>query len=286
MKNEIKRKLLDIAQFLAEREESELNFTIGEKTKRFHCRYTISSQNVTCPPMFISTLPKSGSIYMLSTLRQTLNLELKNYTSGEFPFSYINYKNIKEWKQPGNINLEHISADPINLRLINFYCERMVLHVRDPRQAVLSWVHFLPTMYRKEKESLFARMSLPLPKDYFTWEFSERLDWYIKHHFQYWVEWIQKWVDADQDPSFQTKILFTTYQDLVKNPLEMFQKIVKFYDISEHYFENAELPKNERGKFHYRKGLINEWVDVFTDEQKEITESLIPESLKNKFGWL
>ena len=67
----------------------------------------------------------------------------------------------------------------------------MVVHTRDPRQAVLSW-HILPRMYENEKESLFARMSLQVPKDYFEWE-SERLDWYLKHNFQPWVEWIQKW---------------------------------------------------------------------------------------------
>ena len=43
----------------------------------------------------------------------------------------------------------------------------MVVHTRDPRQAVLSWVHFLPRMYENEKESLFARMSLQVPKRLF-----------------------------------------------------------------------------------------------------------------------
>ena len=282
----IMKNLVELTKFLINNGQFDLNFTIGEAPNILRCKYSIHSVNQNCPPIFISTLPKSGSIYILSTIQLTLNLTLQNYTSGEFPYSYINYKNIKKWKQPGYINLEHISADPINLRLINFYCDRMIVHVRDPRQAVLSWVHYLPKMYQEEQESLFARMSLPLPTDFFNWEFPECLDWYIKHHFEHWVQWIQKWVDAEQDTTLQTKILFTTHKELSQNPEDLFFKITRFYDIPDHYFENIKLPKKKEGELHFRKGLSNEWDDVFTEEQKEITASMIPQSLKDKFGWL
>ncbi len=282
----ITKNLLEVTQFLLDRGLPELNFTLGERPNIFQCSYSVRALNIDCPPIFISTLPKSGSIYILSTIRSTLNLDLQNYTSGEFPYSYINYKNIKKWANPGYINLEHISADPINLRLINFYCDRMVIHTRDPRQAVLSWVHFLPKMYENEKESLFARMSLQVPKDYFEWEFPERLDWYLKHNFQPWVEWIQKWVDAEEDPNFKTKILFTSHQELAENPKELFLKISRFYDLPDHHFMNMQLPKKKEGQLHFRKGLVNEWLEVFTEEQKELTSNFISDDLKSRFGWL
>jgi hypothetical protein len=283
--NKIKKHLLEVAKELLKRGGTQINFTFGEPPNILVCKYLIANMNLDFPPIFISTLPKSGSIYLLSTLRQ-LNLELQNFSTGVFPRSYINYKNIKVWNNPGYINVEHISADPVNLRMINFYCNKMIVHTRDPRQAVLSWVHHLPKMYEEEKEGLFVRTGLKLHKEYFTWDFSKRLDWYIKNNFIYWIDWIQQWVDAENNPDFKTEILFTSHQELSEYPRAFFIRITRFYGIPDKYFLGATLPEKKQGQLHFRKGLTNEWVDVFTDEQKEFTNKLIPKELKTRFGWL
>ena len=71
-----------------------------------------------------------------------------------------------------------------------------------------------------------------------------------------------------------------------RNPLDLFKSILEFYDIAlpDSYIRRKTI-KPKLGKMHYRKGSLNEWREVFTQEQIEKASNVIPESLFEEFGW-
>ena len=44
-------------------------------------------------------------------------------------------------------------------------------------------------------------------------------------------------------------------------------------------------PKPKKGELHYRKGQIDEWKTIFTDEQIEKASKMMSKNMKKQFAW-
>jgi hypothetical protein len=162
------------------------------------------------------------------------------------------------------------------------------VNVRDPRQALLSWVdHLNRTQQSRDaptQEELFFKLKY-CPQDYFSKSITEQINHEIESGFlPKAIKWIEGWLDAEENPSFYPKILFTQQEELVTNPKALFESILKFYEIETTKFTFPEPPKFLEGT-HYRKGRTDEWREVFTPEQIEKASSLMPARLLDRFGW-
>ena len=234
------------------------------------------------PPMLVVTLPKSGSIYLHRALRDGLGKrEIPHNVAGRLPHVGIELTALPRLIGARGIIVAHYSPSQPNIAEIGTRLDRMIVHVRDPRQAMISWCHFLPA-YAAGTDPAEAAL-YGLPEGFGTWEESAQLDWLIDHHFALWVDWIQGWHQATSEGWLSTRVLFTRHEDLVADRVKFFERILRFYDIDPILFKAPPLP--HRGEANFRSGETQEWRRVMTPEQQARVNALLPRRLADVFDW-
>jgi hypothetical protein len=261
---------------------------IGMSTLTLNLR-PVTAQNRVLPPLpgiLFNTLPKSGSMFIFRALAKGLDAEQRRISGSYFPDDFI-VPHLMEVVAAGDaITQEHLPAHRINLVMIQRYLDRMVLHVRDPRQATLSWAHFCGKVKREGRERELKTLTPPLPDGYFDWPFDMQLDWQIDNHLPICIQWIEEWLDADDSPDFSTKILFTRFEDFKADNDAYYWKVIDFLGIDRKRFvlpERAQS-KNE-GEVNFRKGEIDEWRTAFTEEQAERATAMMSKRQMVRFAW-
>ncbi|QVL57829.1 MAG: sulfotransferase domain-containing protein [Simkaniaceae bacterium] len=231
-------------------------------------------------PIIFNTLPKSGSVYIGKTLSEGLKEgDFMTVSNNTFPTDPISLTKFEILMENDSITQEHFDASKENLEILKEKFPKLIVHVRDPRQALISWTHHLNKI--QHSEEAVGYFLLTLPKTYFRWSFSRQLNWQIKHYFPACIDWIQNWVKASEDESLN--ILFTTYEDFLANPKQFFMKIFDFYSISDSIDMLPMLPK--KSTYHFRKGKVDEWREAMTKSQQRKVTKMIPKELFDKFNW-
>jgi hypothetical protein len=158
----------------------------------------------------------------------------------------------------------------------------MQVHVRDPRQVMISWFHFFPHVAR-ELDPVQA-LHHGVPDDYFERSAERQLDWLIDNWLRWTIDWIEGWVQAEREPWFKTKLLFTTFEDMIADPKAFFDRILDFYGVERDLFVHPSKPEHQ-GDRNFRLGEVDEWRRVLTPDQQKRASGLIPLSLYRRFGW-
>ncbi|MEZ2340868.1 tetratricopeptide repeat protein, partial [Microcoleus sp.] len=242
--------------------------------------------------IFVCSLPKSATIYISDGLLKGLNLPglSLNRNIGGINDYYLNlsypekfYNSINRSVTSG-VWVDHTNPSEWNVFAISLTLDRLVVNVRDPRQTILSWIAHM-NKARTEGNQIELFRNFKYPEGYYLMTLNEKIDWEINSGFlPYAIKWIQGWLDAEKNPLFHPKILFTKFDDLATNPQVFWESILDFYEIEKSRFTFPEPPKFKEGT-HYRKGSINEWREVFTPEQADQASSMIPKEFIEKFGW-
>jgi hypothetical protein len=260
----------------------------GNRDEAINCLYKSNKIKSTkliesgkIPGILLNTLPKSGSIYILESLYKGLNINWMPISAGS---EIIKRIEIGILASGMNVTQEHLLANSRNLCLINEVLDKLVVHVRDPRQATLSWVHHLIKTTRETKDVISLLPVIPTVANYFSLSLTEQISWQIESgYLPLAISFIEGWLDAEAEPSFYPEILFTKYENLATEPRSFFESILNFYKIEQFPFTFPEPP--QEGKLHYRKGRADEWREVFTPEQAEKASSMMPKRLCDRFGW-
>ncbi|MBS0624217.1 MAG: hypothetical protein JSS62_06325 [Verrucomicrobia bacterium] len=114
--------------------------------------------------IFINTMPKSGSVYIISVLEQSLKhfgyqftrvSQLRFHDDYMDPLMILRMINVPFYAQG------HVDATDYNLDVLAIYFPRFILNVRDPRQAMLSWLHHIEVeAYKKCSHAFFQAISV------------------------------------------------------------------------------------------------------------------------------
>jgi hypothetical protein len=149
---------------------------------------------------------------------------------------------------------------------------RMIVHVRDPRQALISVVHHFDS-YPDQMPELRARAVGATV--------NERARKAIAF-FRDTIQWISGWVDAEKD----MEILFSTHEQFVVNKEEFVERYLDFYGADRKHFsyKNA-LSQQEGTDYHFRVGKTDEWRQVLEPAFADQISAMLPDKLKAKFGW-
>ena len=234
------------------------------------------------PSILINTMPKSGSIYLTRTIATSLGIEysLTSLVDGLFPTYHMNPAALERFICGAVVRQEHFDASPHNLAMCAHYVDRLVLHVRDPRQATLSWTHHFNRLRDLDPSSTVGTIRQP-PEDYCCWPFKRQLDWHIDGHLVSLVEWLRQWISAEGKSSL--KILRTQYEELVNAERALFDRILAFHGIQ---VDGIEMRTPEKTiEYHYRCGRPDEWRDIFTEQQKARSLAIIGRDMLDHFGW-
>ena len=91
------------------------------------------------PAMLINTVPKSASESIWNKLAQGLGLAQCHFSLGLFPDCTLMPSRVRATAAGGVIVKEHLPATPFNLQVLAEHgLDRVLVHLRDPRQATLS----------------------------------------------------------------------------------------------------------------------------------------------------
>lgn len=212
------------------------------------------------PSIFINTLPKSGSIFISLSLQASTDMDSQRLAYGCYPNDMIDYQKALEFSLGGRIAQEHLDASPRNLRLLEKYAKHWVLHLRDPRSSMISWIHHLDLIHNRGDLTTVEFSDPFLPPDYFTWDMLRKIDWQIDHYLAQSVKWIRDWNDYyTQHPD---RVLVTSYKELHEDSAAFLAGILRHFNIEKEVKLVEKTKKN-----HFRSGMIDEWKTVCTPPQ-------------------
>ena len=239
--------------------------------------------------ILICGLPKSGNDYLWHSLMEGLNINFFHLSKGGFPNDTLYYNLIRKHCEQDCVIPNHVHANPTNLFVIGNYLDRLVVNIRDLRQATLSWCHYMHLLKSLKESGLIPGVPFIKKKlikyDYFAMSFTEQIDFQINEYYlPISIKWIETWLNAEENQSFYPKILFTQQQDLKQNPKVFFESILDFYEIDKSRFTFPKPPEFKPGT-HNRKGSVDEWREVFTPEQAERVSRMIPKRIMERFSW-
>jgi len=217
-------------------------------------------------------LPKSASAFLQEALRLGLDIPHKEVSMGYFPVDVLDYRKLQACSTGQSMAKAHLDGNPLNLHLLGMFCPRMVLHLRDPRQALLSLAHHLKRDYDRG-DPHYRNWVAPIPPpELLQRSLSAAIDWYLIHQLPNLLEWSERWL-AHAESGAQPRVLITQYHELRENVDAVIARILDFYEIPPTAYIPAPVPKD--GFTHFRKGELEEWREVFNPAQQEICAELM-----------
>jgi hypothetical protein len=240
------------------------------------------------PPILLNTMPKSGSIFILRCLSQGLGIGETKIATNLFPDDLIIREKLDDLALGNLIAQQHLPARDINLSFLGRRLDRMIVHVRNPRQAMLSWLHHLDNFHAHRHIEPACELGLEavtpaLPPDYFERTISEKIDHLLDAHLPQLINWTEDWVDA-ADSRSGLEIRITTFENFVADPAAFLESLLDYFGIAQADFDATKLPRRE-ARTHFRKGLTDEWRTVFSAAQQDKAAAMIPETLARRFAW-
>ncbi len=244
-------------------------------------RRRAAAQDRGLPPILINTIPKSASESIWNKLAEGLGLAQAHISIGLFPDCTIIPSRIGMLSRGGLITKEHLPANRYNLKMLSGHgIDRLVFHVRDPRQATLSWAHFV-------RDDVSSRLLGPLwrkivpPAHVVCGDMSEVIDWCLDSYLPLLIDFLARWREVQADPGQPLSVQFMSFETFRIDPDHYFDEVLDFYGIARDDFA-AEA---EAEVVHLRKGQLDEWRGVFTEAQRHRAWELIPQDIAEAFGW-
>jgi hypothetical protein len=232
------------------------------------------------PGIFLVTLPKSATVYIANSIASTLGYTLRHtIVTPTFPKNVVWAPMMYDFKRGGLMSVSHMQPDAYNMRTVKEAGLRKgVLHIRDPRAALLSWVHFV----NKRGDSIDAGTGSilnPLIERARQVSFSDRVDGCIGGFFLDCVAWIEGWMEQLKiDPRMD--FLIVNHDELVADEEAYFDRIMKHYNLK------AKISTVVRDETtHFRNGDNDEWRSVLSAKQIQTMNDAIPDWMWDRFGW-
>jgi hypothetical protein len=252
------------------------------RIRRFSARKILKNRQTCTDGILLNTMPKSGSVYIQKSLSKILGFATMDLGNSYGLIDQMNIQDTRTFSRGGFVSQNHLAPSPENLQVLRHFKLKMVLHMRDPRQALLSWVHHLQyvTGGNDTSEELLYVTPRP-PFGYFKLSLSRQIDWQIDNYMPQLVHWAERWVEITD---LNTIPIMITHQNALRTEEKaFFDKILAFYDIDLDY----ALPNLARTikETHFRLADPMEWSRTVTPEQGIRAASMIPKSLSIRFGW-
>lgn len=282
-----------------------------------------SEINFSLPPIAFSGMPKSASYYIASSIFQGLSMSPGWFTTDIYPQCAISRVHLVDFVNNKRSAYMHLEASKINLLFLCLYLDKFILHIRDPRNALCSWVHWIDFLNEKNgPDWLIAPDIIPYYGECWTsLSWHEKIEKCIVFFYSETLEWLHNWFTAlridfsknnfceindncrqnifiieskhvagsdpryNECPACSTEVLLTTHEQFVKCGEETyFKNILRFYNIPFSLFKNPTIKKNME-KSHYRSGRTNTWKTELSAEQQSRVCGMLPQEWRDYFGW-
>lgn len=234
------------------------------------------------PGILLNTLPKSASESIWNRLAEGLAMAQGHVSLGLFPDCCLMPHRVGILGEGGMIAKEHIPASPHNLKVLtDAGLKKVVLNLRDPRQAALSWAHFVRNDVSMRLMAPIWRKIVP-PREILESDFSALLDWVIARYLPLAIRWIADWTrHAGSAETANVQVYPARFERFRGDPEGYLRGVLDFLEIEPDRF--AMSAKAET--IHLRRGAVEEWREVLTAGQRERAWAAIPPELAEFWGW-
>lgn len=223
------------------------------------------------PSVLLVTQGKSASVSVASIFNSGFRLP-------SICYSLVNLDVIESWAHDyargGACYTTHLIPWPENItRLKRAGIKKMIVHVRDPRQALVSMLHHFdmyPDQMAEDRSQAAAGHSM-----------SEQAR-NVLRVYENAIGWISEWVDAEPE----IEILFSTHEQFVTGRAHFIERYLEFYSADRQHFSYEDaVRQNEGTDYHFRSGRTDEWRQVLDPDLADQLSAMLPGELKSKFGW-
>ena len=234
------------------------------------------------PSLLIVSLPKSGTVFLNHTFHAGLGLENRPLCNGYFPADVLALDRVRSFVADGGcVAASHLPASPVNLQLLDALVPRWVVHLRDPRASLLSWVHHIRGLHAAGHDEMLLLITPAPPRSVLDGDLDACIEWHIDGYFRAAVGWLTAWTAAaDARPD---RVLLTEFAELVHEEEPLCRRIAAFTGFDLGAYRHSAPPRS--AATHFRNGELDEWARVFTRAQIARTTALIPPALARRFGW-
>jgi len=221
------------------------------------------------PSILLATLPKSGSLYLWSTIAKSLEAPMFRVALPRGPTEDELVPGLVDvFAKGGLCAQQHLSPSPENIEILKARgIKRMLLHIRDPRQATVSW-----WLYN-------LRIGASRPRERSRAEIEEHL-W--SAYFAPAAKWVTDWIEiVDRDPDIS--IMLSTQEQLSADAPGLVGSILDFFGVPSARYSLDIAAKTDAT--HFRKGSKDEWLGFFSEDFKRRSTDLVPNDIAERFGW-
>ena len=237
------------------------------------------------PPILLISTARAASSGIANQISVFTNSPRVNVESQPIPIEHNIAKGLlQDMARGGCVSYVHSRASKENLRALSESgIKKLVLHLRDPRQSLLSnyWrMHGLGNW--KDRRIYYNN----IPLNYEQLSFSQQIDWHIENIYHYyWVKWIEEWLEIILQRTFPLTIKIMIYENFIQDPLRYFIELGDFYDLNWRSFSTRDLLKPNPDPPAKMQGTPDAWRTIFTTQQIDRIQELTPDKLLNKVGW-
>jgi tetratricopeptide (TPR) repeat protein len=226
------------------------------------------------PSCICTTMVKSGSATVSQIIRDGFSLVDQASSLGD-QVAILPW--LQDFIRGGSIYNTHLHPKPYNIEsLLEAGVSRVLVHVRDPRQAILSNVQSID-LHPNPESHFVARTH-----DLTSMTLTERVDFSIQWNWQNAVDWIAGWLEASE----LIDVRFTTFEEMVTEPDNFLSHLLQNYGGEPELFDrSAALSRSEGRDYRFRKGLTDEWRHSFSSEQTAHVNDTMPRHIAKHFGW-
>ncbi len=217
-------------------------------------------------PVFLITMPKSGSVFMQQQLESALVArDWKTFggTWYEENGQCLSQPILNEFFRNGRFTKSHLSPSAFNLSLLNdtlarFPDTKIIVHLRDPRQAFVSWLNFYPVLEGALKRAIEDKLNVM--------GISSLEEAFFSLFYEKMIDFIEGWYGVYQNSELSKNMIITTHEQLVHDPEELTKRLASFVNLSPDVFSLKSKP--EAGKMNFRKGKTHEWKTFFSEQMR------------------
>jgi len=222
------------------------------------------------PPIVIATQPKSGSVFMLNTLGEGLDCP----STLVVPLEHLDVfgpspTRLAEVAGGGVVCVDHLFANAETLDAMRAAgLTRLVVHLRDPRAATLSWCHnlvdapYVSIPSRERVRRRVTRTPASFEADY--------LDW-----LPLWCRFQEDWLRAVDEGVPGLDLMRTDFEDLA-DERAFFARLLGFFGCDVELFTADVLERSREVRAgHFRRGLKREWETVLSPETQARQATII-----------
>jgi hypothetical protein len=181
---------------------------------------------------------------------------------------------LADFLRGGSSYTTHLWPSPENVdRLVAGGVEHLIVHVRDPRQVLVSAI---------EHVHRYPREMLPSLRDIVRRDPRAAIDGAIEEIFPRALAWVVGWAQARS----RLDISFTTFEEFARDPLRFVDRLVALYGGDSRWFDRSvALHEPASADFHRRRGEPDEWRRLLDAEQTKRVNAMVPDELWSLFGW-